>query len=66
MPTPTRSNTIDFDAAKLQRLGFAGKRRPSPKPVTLGELRRQLNMHMVRSYCILIVFWPFLLCVLGV
>ena len=46
MPTPTRSNTIDFDAAKLQRLGFAGKRRPSPKPVTLGELRRQLNMQL--------------------
>lgn len=49
MPTPTRSNTIDFDAAKLQRLGFAGKRRPSPKPVTLGELRRQLNMQLQTS-----------------
>lgn len=50
MPTPTRSNTIDFDAAKLQRLGFAGKRRPSPKPVTLGELRRQLNMQLQTNH----------------
>ena len=49
MPTPTRSNTIDFDAAKLQRLGFAGKRRPSPKPVSLGELRRQLNLQLQTS-----------------
>ena len=49
MPTPTRSNTIDFDAAKLQRLGFAGKRRPSPKPVTLGELRRQLRIGVLTA-----------------
>ncbi|MBM7060832.1 GGDEF domain-containing protein [Pseudomonas sp. UL073] len=46
---PPKSNTIDFDAAKLQRLGFAGKRGPSLRPLSLNQLRQQLNLQLQTS-----------------
>ena len=36
-----QSNTIDFDAAKLQRLG---RTRPQLKPLSLAQLRQHLNL----------------------
>ena len=44
MVPPSRSNTIDFDAAKLQRLGFAGNRNLPLKPASLVELYHQLSL----------------------
>ena len=35
----TPSNTIDFDAAKLQRLGYASRGQRLLKPVSLAQLR---------------------------
>ncbi|AYF85970.1 GGDEF domain-containing protein [Pseudomonas sp. JS3066] len=49
MVPPSQSNTIDFDAAKLQRLGFSSKRQPKLRPISLAELRRQLNLQLQTS-----------------
>ncbi|MCO6055510.1 GGDEF domain-containing protein [Pseudomonas sp. MOB-449] len=49
MVPPTQTNTIDFDAAKLQRLGFSGKRPPKLRPLSLAELRRQLTLQLQTS-----------------
>ena len=49
MVTPSQSNTIDFDTAKLQRLGFSGNRAPSLHPVSLAQLRQQLSMQLQTS-----------------
>ncbi|GLZ86000.1 GGDEF domain-containing protein [Metapseudomonas resinovorans] len=49
MVPPSQSNTIDFDAAKLQRLGFSGKRQPKLRPLSLAELRRQLSLQLQTS-----------------
>ncbi|BAN49657.1 GGDEF domain-containing protein [Metapseudomonas resinovorans] len=49
MVPPTQSNTIDFDAAKLQRLGFSGKRPPKLRPLNLVDLRRQLTLQLQTS-----------------
>lgn len=49
MVLPNQSNTIDFDAAKLQRLGFAGNRSLPLKPASLAELRQQLNLQLQTS-----------------
>ncbi|MGP0173509.1 GGDEF domain-containing protein [Pseudomonas sp. NCHU5208] len=49
MAPPRRPNTIDFDAAKLQRLGFSGNRNLPLKPTTLAELRQQLNLQLQTS-----------------
>ncbi|MBP1125314.1 MULTISPECIES: GGDEF domain-containing protein [Pseudomonas] len=49
MKTPTQIHAIDFDSAKLQRLGFG---QPSPlahRPVTLAQLRQQLGQHLQTS-----------------
>lgn len=49
MKTPTQTNAIDFDSAKLQRLGFG---RPSPllqRPVSLAQLRQQLGLQLQTS-----------------
>ena len=43
------SNTIDFDAAKLQRLGYASRNQPLLKPVTLAQLRQQLSLQLQTS-----------------
>lgn len=49
MVPPTRTNTIDFDAAKLQRLGFTGNRQPKLRPTSLAELRQQLALQLQTS-----------------
>lgn len=49
MVTRNQSNTIDFDAAKLQRLGFTGNRTQPLKPASLIELRQQLNLQLQTS-----------------
>ena len=49
MVTPSQTNTIDFDTAKLQRLGFSGNRAPSLRPVSLAQLRQQLSMQLQTS-----------------
>lgn len=49
MLPPSRTNTIDFDAAKLQRLGFSDTRSQPIKPATLLELRHQLSMQLQTS-----------------
>ncbi|WP_434580333.1 GGDEF domain-containing protein [Pseudomonas sp. Z5-35] len=49
MKTPTQTNAIDFDSAKLQRLGLA---LPSPlmaRPVSLSQLRQQLSQQLQTS-----------------
>ncbi len=44
------TNTIDFDAAKLQRLGYAAVNRgPSLRPISLAQLRQQLNLQLQTS-----------------
>lgn len=43
------SNTIDFDAAKLQRLGYAGRLQKNLKPVSLAQLRQQLSLRLQTS-----------------
>ncbi|GGJ79242.1 GGDEF domain-containing protein [Pseudomonas matsuisoli] len=43
------SNTIDFDAAKLRRMGLSERRKASARPLTLNELRRLLNHQLQTS-----------------
>ncbi|WP_043310850.1 GGDEF domain-containing protein [Pseudomonas sp. ML96] len=43
------SNTIDFDAAKLQRLGYASRTQRLLKPVSLAQLRQQLSLQLQTS-----------------
>jgi diguanylate cyclase (GGDEF)-like protein len=49
MVIPSQTNTIDFDTAKLQRLGFSGNRAPSLRPISLAQLRQQLSMQLQTS-----------------
>jgi diguanylate cyclase (GGDEF)-like protein len=49
MVTHTPSNTIDFDAAKLQRLGYAREVHKTLQPIGLAQLRQQLNMRLQTS-----------------
>ncbi|NMY52339.1 GGDEF domain-containing protein [Pseudomonas sp. WS 5011] len=49
MAPHNQSNTIDFDAAKLQRLGYAGRLQKSLKPVSLAQLRQQLSLRLQTS-----------------
>jgi diguanylate cyclase (GGDEF)-like protein len=49
MATHNQSNTIDFDAAKLQRLGYAGRIQKTLKPVSLAQLRQQLSLRLQTS-----------------
>lgn len=44
-----QSNTIDFDAAKLQRLGYASRAQQALKPVSLAQLRQQLSLQLQTS-----------------
>ncbi|WP_152221819.1 GGDEF domain-containing protein [Pseudomonas sp. SCB32] len=46
MVPPKQSNTIDFDAAKLQRLAAQEPRQRSGRPLDLLELRQQLNLQL--------------------
>jgi diguanylate cyclase (GGDEF)-like protein len=43
------SNTIDFDAAKLQRLGYASRGQHLLKPTSLAQLRQQLSLQLQTS-----------------
>ncbi|MDP3813673.1 GGDEF domain-containing protein [Pseudomonas sp.] len=49
MAPHNQSNTIDFDAAKLQRLGYASRIQKSLKPVSLAQLRQQLSLQLQTS-----------------
>ena len=46
MKTPTQTNAIDFDSAKLQRLGFGQRSTQTPRPISLGQLRQQLALQL--------------------
>ena len=46
MVPPKQSNTIDFDAAKLQRAASQDSRTLSRSPLDLLELRQQLNLQL--------------------
>ena len=49
MKTPTQTHAIDFDSAKLQRLGL-GLPSPLPqRPTTIFQLRQQLSQHLQTS-----------------
>ena len=45
MVPPSQKNTIDFDAAKLQRLGFS-PRKEQTRPVSLAQLRQRLGLQL--------------------
>lgn len=50
MVPPHQSNTIDFDAAKLRRLGFSSAQQPGPlRALSLADLRRQLTLQLQTS-----------------
>lgn len=49
MKTPTQTNAIDFDSAKLQRLGFGQQTPPVKHPISLGQLRQQLSLQLQTS-----------------
>lgn len=49
MKTPTQTNAIDFDSAKLQRLGFGQPSLRPPRPATLIELCQQLSQQLQTS-----------------
>ena len=48
MVPPSQKNTIDFDAAKLQRLGFSN-RKDQARPVSLAQLRQRLGLQLQTS-----------------
>ena len=41
MKTPTQTHAIDFDSAKLQRLGFGQPSVLARRPTTVAQLRQQ-------------------------
>ncbi len=49
MKTPTQTNAIDFDSAKLQRLGFGQPSLLPRRAVTITQLRQQLGMQLQTS-----------------
>ncbi|MCW8276783.1 GGDEF domain-containing protein [Pseudomonas sp. PCH199] len=49
MKSPSQTNAIDFDSAKLQRLGFGQQQPTLERPVSLAQLRQQLNMQLQTS-----------------
>ncbi|MGY2201321.1 GGDEF domain-containing protein [Pseudomonas gingeri] len=49
MKTPIQTNTIDFDSAKLQRLGFGQAPSLFQRPTTLTQLRQQLGLQLQTS-----------------
>ena len=46
MKTPTQTNAIDFDSAKLQRLGFGQRSTQPPRPASVAQLRQQLSLQL--------------------
>ncbi|MDZ5434208.1 GGDEF domain-containing protein [Pseudomonas fluorescens] len=49
MKSPSQTNAIDFDSAKLQRLGFGQQQPTLERPVSLAQLRQQLSMQLQTS-----------------
>ncbi|MGW8465462.1 GGDEF domain-containing protein [Pseudomonas sp. CLCA07] len=49
MKSPSQSNAIDFDTAKLQRLGFGQQPPLLERPVNLAQLRQQLGQQLQTS-----------------
>ncbi|KAF1066315.1 MAG: Diguanylate cyclase DosC [Pseudomonas citronellolis] len=49
MAPHNQNNTIDFDAAKLQRQQLAEQRLPPKRPVSVAELRHRLNLQLQSS-----------------
>ncbi len=48
MVPPSQKNTIDFDAAKVQRLGLS-PRKEQTRPVSLAQLRQRLGLQLQTS-----------------
>ena len=49
MKSPPQTNAIDFDSAKLQRLGFGQQQPTLERPISLAQLRQQLSMQLQTS-----------------
>ncbi len=49
MRFPVTTNTVDFDSARLQRLGFAAAHNPLQQPMDYGQLRRRLGLQLHTS-----------------
>ncbi|MCK1793588.1 GGDEF domain-containing protein [Pseudomonas violetae] len=49
MKSPSQTNAIDFDSAKLQRLGFGQQPRILERPVSLAQVRQQLVLQLQTS-----------------
>jgi diguanylate cyclase (GGDEF)-like protein len=49
MKSPSQTNAIDFDSAKLQRLGFGQQQPILERPLSLAQLRQQLSMQLQTS-----------------
>ena len=49
MKSPSQTNAIDFDSAKLQRLGFGQQQPTLERPISLAQLRQQLSMQLQTS-----------------
>ncbi|KPU53052.1 diguanylate cyclase domain protein [Pseudomonas fluorescens] len=49
MKPPSQTNAIDFDSAKLQRLGFGQQPPLLQRPVSLAQMRQQLSLQLQTS-----------------
>jgi diguanylate cyclase (GGDEF)-like protein len=49
MKSPSQTNAIDFDSAKLQRLGFGQQPALLERPISLAQLRQQLSLQLQTS-----------------
>ncbi|MHC8386297.1 GGDEF domain-containing protein [Pseudomonas sp. LB3P14] len=49
MKSPSQTNAIDFDSAKLQRLGFGQQPPLLERPVSLAQLRQKLSQQLQTS-----------------
>ncbi|MCP1440900.1 diguanylate cyclase (GGDEF)-like protein [Pseudomonas sp. GGS8] len=49
MKSPSQTNAIDFDSAKLQRLGFGQQPPLMERPVSLAQLRQELGLQLQTS-----------------
>ena len=49
MKSPSQTNAIDFDVAKLQRLGFGQQPPLRERPVNLAQLRQKLSLQLQTS-----------------
>ncbi|WP_449104992.1 GGDEF domain-containing protein [Pseudomonas mohnii] len=46
MKSPSQTNAIDFDSAKLQRLGFGQQQTTLERPLSLAQLRQRLSLQL--------------------